>query len=57
MDIYRAGRLPETIGAWLQSPTVGLQPFSGIGAEALLLVPALGLIAAAWRAQLPLLPG
>ena len=30
---------------------------SGISAETLLLVPALGLIAAAWRAQLPLLRG
>ena len=39
------------IGAWLQSPTVDFQPLSGISSEMLLLVPALGLIAAAWRAQ------
>ncbi len=57
MDIYRAGRLPESIGAWLPSPTVDLPPFSGMSAEALLLLPALGLIAAAWRTQRPLLRG
>ena len=45
------------IRVWLESPTVDLQPLSGLGAEALLLVPALGLVAAEWRAQLPLLRG
>ncbi|MFZ1431189.1 MAG: nuclease-related domain-containing protein, partial [Geminicoccaceae bacterium] len=54
MDIYRAGRLPETIGAL---PTVDLDRVSTLGVETLVLVAALLLMAGAWRAQLPLIRG
>lgn len=54
MDIHRAGRLPETIGAL---PTVDLDRVSTLGVDTLVLVAALLLMAGAWRAQLPLIRG